>query len=732
MKVIQKKNIKYIKLCLISPIFEIVTNIIYLTSFLILAFLYTNIGRNYNNNEISRITELYLLKSQFTLIKSDTDYINYLKTILQKLYTYNKDTDSLPFLVPSGSVRLTKYAYKGCSESIDFTKNCNNNYKCIITTLQDVFDNKNCGIPKKKKKNRDDGGPLKKLVPNFPGKYTSYNLLNGGEYMDITIDDFDDPTELETFIKDYDLNFLVLQINFEIPANDNNVNAIIGIEMLNYYTNINYYFSVTPFNTYRAKYLLFVTTFIFFTIVVFLNIVKLIYEINVKLIWSVHIFVFLNEVLDVFLIIFTIFFISEGKSVEFHKPDNFYSPLAFLSIRKFIIAVLCYIMICFPFRFISLISWANSISGVFVKYISILFRMLPGMIIIFFVFGMVFAMFGLANYSLYNEMVYEYSTLYNSFLSIWDTTIISDMIHPRDSKIFHNLSVSEYFILINIFEYIVSFFLIAIGTATIVYLYKRASVLEMDKVENEIMIKLKQIEEKLEEGKETEDNDLRRLKKQILWLNLSNKHELYNHYSSISDLLLFKTSNQIISSLKYLFAIKPELQFKKLNNKFGIIIEIKNEKSHLKEEELDQIDILIDWLTFVGCKIPVALYSQINIEKTLKMKLHSSYQYIKFINDQREIDSFIVENNKEMSLIHENKFTIICENENPPEKKKVSVLNLLDNSKTNNDQSNNSFQSNSSKSDNSSSHSSSSKSSKSSKSSHSSNEKNNSHASLVD
>jgi hypothetical protein len=215
-------------------------------------------------------------------------------------------------------------------------------------------------------------------------------------------------------------------------------------------------------------------------------------------------------------------------------------------------------------------------------------------------------------------------------------------------------------------------------------------------------------------------------------LNLSNKHDLYNHYSTINDLLLFKTSNQIISSLKYLFAIKPELQFKKLNNKFGIIIEIKNDKSHLKEEELDQIDILIDWLTFVGCKIPVALYSQINIEKTLKMKLHSSYQYIKFINDQREIDSFIVENNKEMSLIHENKFTIICENENPPEKKKVSVLNLLDNSKTNNDQSNNSFQSNSSKSDNSSSHSSSSKSSKSSKSSHSSNEKNNSHASLVD
>ena len=101
-----------------------------------------------------------------------------------------------------------------------------------------------------------------------------------------------------------------------------------------------------------------------------------------------------------------------------------------------------------------------------------------------------------------------------------------------------------------------------------------------------------------------------------------------------------------------------------LNNKFGIIIEIKNEKSHLKEEELDQIDIVIDWLTFVGCKIPVELYSQINIEKTLKMKFTLFISlYIKFINDQKEIDSFIIENNKEMSLIHENKFTIICEND---------------------------------------------------------------------
>ena len=65
------------------------------------------------------------------------------------------------------------------------------------------------------------------------------------------------------------------------------------------------------------------------------------------------------------------------------------------------------------------------------------------------------------------------------------------MINPRYSKIFLCLSISEYFILIKVFEIIVSLFLFSISTATTVYLYKRASVLQMDKFENEITKKEK-------------------------------------------------------------------------------------------------------------------------------------------------------------------------------------------------------------------------------------------------
>jgi hypothetical protein len=64
------------------------------------------------------------------------------------------------------------------------------------------------------------------------------------------------------------------------------------------------------------------------------------------------------------------------------------------------------------------------------------------------------------------------------------------MINPRYSKIFLCLSISEYFILIKVFEIIVSLFYL-VFLPPLLFLYKRASVLQMDKFENEIIKKEK-------------------------------------------------------------------------------------------------------------------------------------------------------------------------------------------------------------------------------------------------
>lgn len=267
-------------------------------------------------------------------------------------------------------------------------------------------------------------------------------------------------------------------------------------------------------------------------------------------------------------------------------------------------------------------------------------------------------MFSLMNYALYHQHFYQYSSIENSFLALFNLQIILELI-DHYSELYDAITISPYYIFFNIFQLMIIVLLVIIITGTFSYLFKRASSLEEDKIENEVMAKLAQIEEKLSQGNDSIDNDLKKLKKQILWLNLSHKNELFIQYSTKNDLLLFKTSNQVISFLKYLFAIKPELQFKNLYNKFGILIEVKNEKSTLKDCEQEQVEILVDWLMFVGCKIPVVLYSQMNLEKTIKMKFQATYRHITYSTDQADIFNFIKVMSQENFCCHAEKFSYV-------------------------------------------------------------------------
>jgi hypothetical protein len=214
------------------------------------------------------------------------------------------------------------------------------------------------------------------------------------------------------------------------------------------------------------------------------------------------------------------------------------------------------------------------------------------------------------------------------------------------SKIFHNLTHSKYVFIIILFELI--FFLIsfALFISTFVYLYKKATIIESPKQENEYIVKLKQIQEKLRENVENEKIDIIGIKKQVLWLKLNNKS------SSITDtnryeLILFKNCNQIISFLKYLFALKPELQFKKLVHKLNIVVEISDYDNLVWEKEDMQINKLIDWLTFIGCKIPLIIFCQQDISRNFQMKLFFSYNLIQFIHNKEELEKII--NEKEYS-----------------------------------------------------------------------------------
>ena len=183
-------------------------------------------------------------------------------------------------------------------------------------------------------------------------------------------------------IENKQMKALIMQINFIAPSNGNNVDVILGIEMTNYFTDIKNIFSAYVFNDKRPKThpLLFVFM-ILLCISVVTSILKYIYEINIKCIWSVHIFLFLVEALDGVFIAIGILYIIEDKKLEF-KVDlkNFECHLKYINIIWFLKLFYAILVFFFPFRFLSLISWWKKFSEPFVIILNVLFRMLPGVI----------------------------------------------------------------------------------------------------------------------------------------------------------------------------------------------------------------------------------------------------------------------------------------------------------------------------------------------------------------
>jgi len=665
--VIKRKNIKFIKLCLISPITKIFINILYIISFLVLFILFYSEDQNFNNFEINELVRNYLNYNQFSEIKNSSDFQSYLEYLLNKLYTIDSFNDSIPILIPLGPIRLSQFSYNNY-DCINYKKSCNHNFTCVIESLTYLYsskcDEKNTNIndikinesEKEIPINNDDENEsnILKFIPKLTGFYSNYDIIKEGKFIDLTISNYKNKNyEIQNLIEQKDLKLLLLQMNFKLNSNDNFIDVIIGIEMINYYRNIKMIFNVFPFNNPNKKISLIFQ--IFFDISVVLEAIRLIYEINVKLIWSVSIFAFINLLVAIIYLSFNIIelYVCKGLILSINL-NQFENHLPLISIKKYIKIFNSILFLFIPFNIFSLLSWWKTISEHFIKLIHVYFRMFPGILITFFLFSLNFTFFIFINYILFNDIFPQFQSLYESFIFMFESNKIEILLNSKNSRLFHNLSLSHYAILFVVFEIFVFYIVFIVLVSTLVFLFKKANLLEMPKMENE---KEKQIE--LNES--FKDLDLQKLPKQILWINLTSKNYLFKIFSSKYALLLFKNSKQIISFIKYLLAVKPELQFQKLYRKYNIIIEL-NEEKYMTEKELDTIYYLADWLIFVGCKIPICIYSEVIFTNSIRMKLLKAYKYIFFINNENQLEKFISKNfGKDNCITNCNNFFYISE-----------------------------------------------------------------------
>ena len=653
MPALSLKNIfKYIKIVLVHPATEIFLDICYIFSMVFIGIIIFEESKTYDDHTILDMTESYLNYNQFINIKTEADFNAYLSFALNRLFLINPQTQDIPLFVPISPIRFVWFQNSNeCNDKIDYTTTCINDpnkFKCVIDNLSKSF-NLQCG-----KKFKASNGLFQKVLTGY---YSSYNIQYPKNFIDITRETYDSTyqNKINGIIKDKSLSALLMQINLIAPSNHNFIDIVLSVEMTNYFTDVKTIFSVNILNDRRPKTrpMLFIFIMLLCFAVVF-NIIKLFYEINVKCIWSVHIFYFFSQIFDAIFMVICILYIFEDQNLEFKvNLESFESHSKYILIVWHMKIFYSILVICFPFRFLGLISWWKRITEPFTIILNTLFRMSPGILITFIFFIVIHAMFTFTNYFVFNDVFSFYQTMFNSFLSAFDFKILITVYdRKKPSKIFSNLFQSSYSVAILFFQVVYFYFYCSIVIATLAYLHKKAIILQEPPEENKYVTKLDEIEQKLEEKKALENIKEDSLKKQILWLNLDEDKKYNSEMASKYQILFFKNSNQILSFLKYIFAIKPELQFKKLIFKINIVVEINKKKfGHI---ELKQISRLADWFTFVGCKIPIIIFGNSYFDHSIKIKLHNIYKFTRFINDEEALYKILENKGKKVLSISVN------------------------------------------------------------------------------
>jgi hypothetical protein len=145
------------------------------------------------------------------------------------------------------------------------------------------------------------------FITPFKGYYSNYDLNVGGEYIDI----FRNYT-IENFISDRNLKCKYIHINLVIsvifnlylPYTDSYLNLILGIEMLQYFESLKFQFMTSPVIFISPDNLVVLIIYVMFCASVFLSLIKLIYEMNLKINLAVQLMTILGDLINLGIIIF--------------------------------------------------------------------------------------------------------------------------------------------------------------------------------------------------------------------------------------------------------------------------------------------------------------------------------------------------------------------------------------------------------------------------------------------
>ena len=359
---------------------------------------------------------------------------------------------------------------------------------------------------------------------------------------------------------------------------------------------------------------------------------------------------------------------------SFFDPDNrnIYYPLNMIVFYRNIIDILMFLcLISYPFKFFELISWFKAF-GFIEKFINSIYRTLIGFTRYFISFIIVSIFWTLGLYIFLRDYEFDFETFFQSFLSF-----LFSKTNLNDAKSHMEILSMEMIILfikgsrILFLGYFIGIIIFCIYRATSID-YSQFYVNNDKEInDNLLSISVKIDKFVLKHLPNLQQNHSSKSMQMMVWLTNSELPSfIENEIIEICKvkeikLLIFFEVKQIIQFMNDLFKLKPNLAFRS-ENFFRIMVEISKENPELDHKH----HIILKWLQDYGSRVPVLLYvSEIDEPEMMKSIVQRMYKYVYLTGNTEEVKEFMIF--KKMSEIKFNKDPIV---------NKVNTISEMDSS----------------------------------------------------
>ena len=687
MALISKRHIKLVKLFLVSPLLEKILTSSYLVIFLALLlkreFFMESFEVRYREKDISE-----QFSNQIDQVQTQEDFINILQTYIPtkfidpKLATFKIFGDMRIFQIRA---QIPNYCFIKDITDIDayektFSSECNP----LVTTSNVAFsipppDSSLCNSPtcSEFEAETDSGFIVKSSYSKYPPTAFSF-LLDRSDSTSFK-------EKLETiktngWLDEYKTKVIVFEMLLYEPRNKMMVSYQALFE--NFAHNV--YQAKLIKNTiltYTSRSTLLLTLTILFLINGILLLLKNVFELGIQENKIVH----LAEIVTAGLqIVHSITFLTNTANFErtaigshdihglatlarFYSVENL---MTLMNVEKILFAVMIYTL---PFKFFSFMTWSKYVQS-FQKIASAIYRTLPSLVICIvftFIMSIIWAVIFFTVLGNYNQRFESYASalLHFVFFEVSDDIMTS----KYQDMVFQSLSLNllPLYLLMSLMRYLLASYFIAV----VVEAYNRSASFEFHQHTNyemEDRLFMSEMIRKIEKfskeslpqtenaGKSNSD------RKMLVWLSLSQNDEdnsdmmdtIYNRLEENNiHLVQFYSLSEVIQFLKYLFKLKPNLLHKSANQ-FRIIIDNNTltedndgrvGKFQSQEQTLDgdRIESLLNWLKYMGSRVPLMIYSPHSLKYEIMLKLRLKYTLLYFSKTVNNLTKFSTMQNLE-------------------------------------------------------------------------------------